>query len=110
MPRSLWAGTPGAVVAVPAGGAGGLELVSANGGDNTLTVLTNALLVVTHSVPAVVVSWPSPSVDWQLQQAAALGVTNWSTNSLPIVDNGTNRSVTIVPPAGNLFFRLYLQP
>jgi hypothetical protein len=51
------------------------------------------------------VSWPSPSTGWTLQQNSVLTTTSWSTSG-GISDNGTNKSITITPPTGNLFFRL----
>jgi hypothetical protein len=51
------------------------------------------------------VSWPSPSTGWTLQQNSDLTAASWSTSS-DISDNGTNKSITITSPTGNLFFRL----
>ena len=51
------------------------------------------------------VSWPSPSTGWTLQQNSNLATTSWSTSG-GISDNGTNKSITITSPTGNLFFRL----
>jgi hypothetical protein len=53
----------------------------------------------------VTVSWPSPSTGWTLQQNSDLTATSWSTSG-GISDNGTNKSITITSPTGNLFFRL----
>ena len=64
------------------------------------------LLTVTHSGNSVMISWPSPSTDFVLQQNSDLTTTNWSTTSLIISDNGTNKSIFITSPSGNLFFRL----
>ena len=55
---------------------------------------------------ALKVLWPSIFTGWTLWQNTNLGTTNWSTNSFSILDDSTNRSVTISPSAGNLFFRL----
>jgi len=55
---------------------------------------------------SVVVSWPSPSTGFVLQQNPNVNSTNWVNVSLTPVDNGTNKSVLISPPKGNLFFRL----
>ena len=51
------------------------------------------------------VSWPSPSTGWTLQQNSDLTTTSWSSSG-GISDNGTNKSITITSPTGNLFFRL----
>jgi len=64
-------------------------------------------LTVTHSGNNVIVSWPSPSTGFQLQQNSNLAAANgWSTSGFSIADNGTNKSITISSPTGNLFFRL----
>jgi hypothetical protein len=52
------------------------------------------------------VCWPSPSTGWTLKQCSNLGTAGWSTSTLSISDDGTNKSVTISPPTRNLFFRL----
>jgi hypothetical protein len=64
-------------------------------------------LTVTYSGNSVIVSWPSPSTGFQLQQNSNLAVTNgWATSGFSISDDGTNKSITISSPSGNLFFRL----
>ena len=55
---------------------------------------------------SVLVSWPSPSTGFILEQALNVGAPAWVTNTLPITDDGTTRSVVVKPPQGNLFFRL----
>ncbi len=52
------------------------------------------------------ISWPSSATNFVLQQNSNLATTNWSTNPLAISNDGTNRSITIPPPSGQLFFRL----
>ncbi len=52
------------------------------------------------------VSWPSAATNFVLQQNSNLATTNWSTNSFAISDDGTNKSVSILPTAGSVFFRL----
>jgi hypothetical protein len=65
------------------------------------------MLTVNHSGNNVKVSWPSPSTGFTLQQNSNLAVTNgWTTSGLSISDDGTNKSITVTSPAGNLFFRL----
>ena len=54
----------------------------------------------------VVVSWPSPSTEFLLQTNNNLATTNWNNYDGTVGDNGTVKSVTNSPPAGNLFFRL----
>lgn len=63
-------------------------------------------LIVTHSGNNVTVSWPSPSTGFVLQQNPDLKTANWVTSGYTISDDGTNKSVTITSPTGNLFFRL----
>jgi hypothetical protein len=63
-------------------------------------------LVITQSGNSVIVSWPNTG-SYTLQKNNNLAVPGgWSMSGYPIsTSNGTN-SVTITPPAGNLFFRL----
>jgi hypothetical protein len=63
-------------------------------------------LIITQSGNSVIVSWPNTS-SCTLQQNNDLAVPGgWSPSGYHIdTSNGTN-SVTITPPAGNLFFRL----
>jgi hypothetical protein len=56
--------------------------------------------------PTVTVSWPSSATNFVLQQNSNLTTANWTPVGLPITTNGATESVTISPPAGNLFFRL----
>lgn len=63
-------------------------------------------LTVTHSGISVKVSWPSTATSWTLQQNSDLTTANWTTSGFTLSDDGTNKSVTITSPSGNLFFRL----
>jgi hypothetical protein len=63
-------------------------------------------LTVTHSGNNVIVSWPSPSSGFTLQQNSNLSTTNWAASGFTISDDGTNKSITLPGPTGNLFFRL----
>jgi hypothetical protein len=56
--------------------------------------------------PTVTVSWPSSATNYVLQQNSNLTTVNWTPVGLPVSTNGATMSVTISPPAGNLFFRL----
>jgi hypothetical protein len=63
-----------------------------------------------RSAANVLVSWPLVSAGWSLQQNPDLTTTNWSPsgyNGYGITDDGTNKSLIITPPIGNLFFRLF---
>ena len=63
-------------------------------------------LIITHTGNSVMVSWPDTG-SYTLQQNGNLADSNgWGTSGYAITTaNGTN-SITITPPAGNLFFRL----
>jgi len=63
-------------------------------------------LTITHSGNSVKISWPSSSTGFVLQQSSNLATSNWTTSGYAISDNGTNKSITITSPTGNLFFRL----
>jgi uncharacterized repeat protein (TIGR03803 family) len=65
-----------------------------------------SLSVAFSSGNAVVISWPSPSTGFVLQQNTNVEATNWTTSGFTISDDGTNKSITISPAAGYLFFRL----
>jgi len=66
------------------------------------------LLTITFNsqLPTVTVSWPASATDFVLQQNFDLNTVNWTPVGLPVSTNGATLSVTISPPAGNLFFRL----
>src|SRR5258708_2774346 len=63
-------------------------------------------LTVTHSGNSVKVLWPSSSTGFVLQQNSDLSTGSWGTSGFTISDDGTNKSITITSPTGNLFFRL----
>jgi len=65
-----------------------------------LTITFNSQL------PTVTVSWPSSATNYVLQENSDLATANWTSTGLPVTTNGATLSVTIGPPAGNLFFRL----
>ncbi|MGA2855037.1 MAG: hypothetical protein ABSE90_13025 [Verrucomicrobiota bacterium] len=63
------------------------------------------MLYISQSGGTVTVYWQNVS-GWSLQQNNDLAVpAGWSASS-GVVDDGTNKSLTITSPAGNLFFRL----
>ena len=56
------------------------------------------------------ISWPySPFVNWTLEQNPDLSETNWMPSGSSVSNDGTNNSITLGSPAGNLFFRLRQQ-
>lgn len=63
-------------------------------------------LGITQSGATVMVSWPSSATGCVLQQNPNLATANWITNGCTISDDGTNKSITITPPTGSMFFRL----
>ena len=54
----------------------------------------------------VVVSWPSPSTGFVLEETMDAASGSWTTNSSTPVDDGTNKSVSIIPTAIETYFRL----
>ncbi len=63
-------------------------------------------LTITAAGNSVIVSWPNTG-SYTLQQNNNLAGGSWSTSGYTInTANGTN-SITVTPPTGNLFFRLY---
>lgn len=104
-PQAGSAGEP-SVVAADVNGDGHLDLIVTDTGNNTVSVLISVpTLAINSSVANALVSWPSFWTNWTLQQNFDLTTTNWSASS-GIVDDGTNKNLTITPPQGNLFFRL----
>jgi uncharacterized repeat protein (TIGR03803 family) len=75
-------------------------------GNGTLFALTPPVsLEIFNSNPNFNVVWPSPSTGFVLQTNGNLGTTNWGNYGSPN-DDGTNRSISVTPATGNLFFRL----
>jgi uncharacterized repeat protein (TIGR03803 family) len=52
------------------------------------------------------VSWPSDATNFMLQQNLTLNPLTWSNLNGAVNDDGTNKSVSVIPAAGNAFFRL----
>jgi uncharacterized repeat protein (TIGR03803 family) len=69
----------------------------------TVPTLTITSLGISNSI---VLSWPSPSTGFSLEQNGDLRTANWLPVLLPVIDDGTNKNVTVGSPSGNLFFRL----
>ena len=66
------------------------------------------LLKITRSGTSVIVSWPSPATGWKLQQNSnGLETADWSDVTDTLQDDGTTKTVTVNPPAGNRFYRLF---
>jgi hypothetical protein len=65
------------------------------------------LLTITHSGNNVIVSWPVSPGGFTVQQNGNLAnAAGWSTNGGTVSTNNGVNSITLTPPAGNLFFRL----
>jgi len=64
-------------------------------------------LTITSSNNAVIVSWPSPSTGFSLQQNHLLNATNWVTPTETVTDTGTIKFITVDPPMGSRFYRLF---
>ena len=65
------------------------------------------LLKITRSGASVIVSWPSPATGWKLQQnTSGLNTADWSDVTDTIQDDGTTKTLTVNPLAGNRFYRL----
>ncbi len=64
-------------------------------------------LTISYSGSSVVISWPYPSTGFTLQQNNNVALPGgWTASGYSVsTANGTN-SISFVPPAGNLFFRL----
>lgn len=85
-------------------GAGAAYLFSAA----NFTLEIPSLSIRFTNTSTVVISWPSPSAGWLLQQNTngVLSV-NWSNAPGPIQDDGTSKFITLNPPTGNRFYRLF---
>src|SRR5581483_513489 len=101
-------GTIGQPDAAPAPMTGGSFSVT-GGFWSIIAVQTPGAPLLTIARPAagiVVVSWPTPSTGWNLQQSTNLNAVSWVTPAETIMDNGTNRFITVSPAGGTRFYRL----
>ncbi len=74
----------------------------------TIKYVSPPALAIRHAAGQVVISWPSTFGNFTLQQNTdAMATTNWNNVPGTVQDNGTHRAVTISPPTGQRFYRLY---
>ncbi|MES1180287.1 MAG: VCBS repeat-containing protein [Verrucomicrobiota bacterium] len=103
---------PFSLAAADLNGDGRMDLISANHGDNTLTVLMQTdgplpvLSIAWASSNTVKISWPLPATGFVLQTNASLSGTNWGNASYFITTNGATGGINVTSPANRLFFRL----
>jgi hypothetical protein len=111
--------SPKSVVAADINGDGKMDLICTDYGNDRLSIFINTStfppptstpsLKIKRSGNSMLLSWPSASAGWSLQQNPDMTTTNWSPsgyNGYGIADDGTNKSLIIMPSIGNLFFRL----
>ncbi len=66
------------------------------------------LLTITRSGASIIVSWPSPATGWTLQQNSnSINSADWNNVTDTIQDDGTTKTLTVNPPTGNRFYRLF---
>jgi hypothetical protein len=98
---------PQSVAVADVNGDGPVDLVSANEGSGTLTVLTNTAVLVTVPFKNVVLSWSTNAAGFVLQQNSNLATANWQdVTNTPSVTNGQYQVTIPVSPANN-FFHLF---
>lgn len=66
---------------------------------------TPVALTIARAGGDIVLSWPATATGYSLQQSPDLSPTNWSSFSGTLI-TGTNNTVTITAPSGNMFYRL----
>jgi uncharacterized repeat protein (TIGR03803 family) len=78
-------------------------------GSGTLFVITLPSPPSLNIAPAggnFAVSWPSDTTNFMLQRNLTLNPLTWSNFNGSMNDDGTNKSVSVIPVAGTAFFRL----
>ena len=116
---TLSAGNKPNPVGADLSGDGKMDLLVANYLDGTVTVLMNTSLFQTPTLTPtltvkqqsrnICVAWPYPSPGWELQENPDLTKPNWLPSGYDgygITDDVTNKSLTMPPTPGSLFFRL----
>ena len=77
---------------------------------NSIYTLTSApAMAVTRTATNIVkISWPSAWTNWGLQQNSNVAAINWTASPATIMDDGTNKSFSVNPQSGSVFYRLKL--
>jgi hypothetical protein len=108
-------GHPSGLVAADVNGNGKLDLISANGGGDTLTVLMNTTLFpnplylsISSADRQIALWWLAGTRNFVLQSATSLPGTNWVavTNGTPITNAAPLIGVTVTNASQARFFRL----
>jgi hypothetical protein len=106
------------VAAADINGDGRLDLICGNNGlyspasgrfiskGAVLIFVSVPRLTSTLSANNLLISWPSVWTNWTLLQNTDLTITNWTSFSGTVSDNGTIKTATNSSPSGNMFFRL----
>jgi hypothetical protein len=95
---------PVSVISADVNRDGKLDLISAHLQGNRLSVLVNVPRLTINSIGnGVVVTWASSWTNWTLLQNSNLVTTNWSVSS-GILDDGTNKSLTLPSTTHSQFF------
>jgi hypothetical protein len=67
-----------------------------------------SLTILLTTTNTVAVSWPFSATGWLLQENTnGVASVNWSNAPGTILDDGTNKTLIVNPPAGNRFYRLF---
>jgi hypothetical protein len=67
------------------------------------------LTITRTATNSVIIVWPSPSAGWTLQHNGNMNSTNWTDVLRALADDGTNKSLTVSPSLGSIFYRLHKQ-
>ena len=75
--------------------------------ENTIQSFTPTLKIILTEAGQAKLTWPSPASGYALQESADLSsATNWTAVATQPTDDGTNKSVVVVPSSGSRFWRL----
>jgi len=77
---------------------------------SSIGLMVPSLIIERATLNSVVVAWPSSASAYAIQENSQLGTTNWNTPAEGVSDDGTNKSITIMSPQGQRYFRLIKAP